>query len=290
MRQKSYKVLILRLAPQDLDLGLGLLYRLGITSLEQKRNKEGLWLIAQIPVETTHRPLMSQLFSYRNLNTGRRIFNRLRCQTVLKGKWAENYKKHLKPFPLVPKTQRQAGLWIDPRGLPQQNRKSDTLYIEPGLAFGTGLHPTTELCAQFLAEALKENPGATLLDLGCGTGILGMVGCRLGSPEVWGVDVDPIAAEVAKKNVKDNGIRKMQITDSLQGIRRKFDGIVSNILLNDLVNLKPVFEKYLRRKGFLILSGLRYQDGDPLLEAYKNFLLLKRRNRKGWTALLLQKN
>jgi hypothetical protein len=56
MKQKSYKVLILRLAPQDLDMGLGLLYRLGITSLEQKRNKEGLWLIAQIPFETSQVP------------------------------------------------------------------------------------------------------------------------------------------------------------------------------------------------------------------------------------------
>jgi ribosomal protein L11 methyltransferase len=289
MKEKSYKVLILRLAPQDLDLGLGILYRHGITSLEQKRNREGLWLIAQLPFETSHRPIMSELFSYRKQNTGQRIFNRLRCQTVLKGRWAQNYKKHLKPFALIPKTSQGPALWIDPRGKPRQKKKPDTLYIEPGLAFGTGIHPTTEMAAEFLAESLKKNPGASLLDMGCGTGILAMVGRKLGADEVWGVDVDPIAVEVAQKNIQENRIRKVTVRDSLRGRRRKFHGIVSNILLDALVSLKPEFVRNLRPNGFLILSGIRYQDCEALLEAYRDFKLVERKNRKGWTALLFQK-
>src|SRR3990172_1967368 len=115
MKDTSYRVLILRLAPQDLEVGLGVLYRFGITSLEQKRNQEGLWLTARLPFDRPHKQIMDSLFRYRTADTGRRIFNRLRCQTIFMGRWAKEFKKHLKPFALIPASSAHPALWVDPR-------------------------------------------------------------------------------------------------------------------------------------------------------------------------------
>jgi len=290
MKNESYRVLIVRLAPQDLDLGIGVLYRLGITYLEQKRNQESLWIIARLPFEAPHKEIMDSLFQFRTVDTGRRIFNRLRCQTVLKGRWAREFQKYLKPFPLISETSSEPALWLDPSGKSPKKTRRETLFIEPGLAFGTGHHPSTRMAAELLGDVLKERKGLNILDMGCGTAILAMVARKRGASQVLAVDLDPIALEVAKKNIRLNQISHIVLKESLRGIRRKFDGIVANILFDTLLRLQGDFKRHLKDGGFLIVSGLLYRDCEALIEAYEGFKLMERKNTKGWSALLFKNN
>ncbi|MFO1520271.1 MAG: 50S ribosomal protein L11 methyltransferase [bacterium] len=289
-KSKRYRVLIFRVAPKDLEIALGILYAHGITTTEQKRNRNGLWLTARIPYEENHRELMKKLLLFKTGDVTRKIFSFMKCQTILEGKWATEFKKHLTPFAILtlenhPET---AVLTVDPRGAPKK-RREDTLYIEPGLAFGTGTHPTTRLTAEFIAERLREMKKAAVADLGCGTGLLAMVAKKLGASQVWGIDNDPIALEVAEKNFKVNGMKNMSLEESLRFTKRKFDLIAANILLKTLIQLKPEITAHLKKDGFLITSGLLYEDCPSLLEAYPEFTLVERRNRKGWSALLLKR-
>ncbi len=287
--KRSYRILILQIHPKDLEVALGVLYQEGLTTVEQKRNKSGTWLSAQIPSQKNPEVILKKLSGSKTADTQRKIFIRLRYQTIIEGNWAHLFKKRLKPFALN-STNGKKVLWIDPRGKLSKKQKKDTLYIEPGLAFGTGSHPTTHMAAQLVCETLETKKNARVLDLGCGTGILAMVAKKRGASKVWAVDLDPIALEVTKKNLSQNKIKNIILAKEIKNI--KYQVIVANILLKTLLQLKTQIISHLTVKGLLILSGLLYKDCPEIIKAYQKagLVLVERRNHKGWSALLLQKN
>ncbi len=312
--KKRVLLLFLEISKKDLDLACGLLYQIGISSLEEKNSRNRILLKAELP-EKKIIPKIKKL-----IKTHPDIFKKMRLGTLTDFTWQTKYQEYLKPF-LFLKTPE---LWIDPRPQPVSfpdligesklknktrspgrapkaplwgrrmtkgkiNSKVNTLQIEAGLAFGTGAHPTTQLAAQLLTESIRKNSIQEIVDLGCGTGLLGLVASKLTGCKVWGIDNDPVALKVAQENFKKN-LCKAYFAESLVPLqKKKLPLIVANILLSTLIELRAPITKHLQKKGLLIVSGLLYRDCEELLKAYKDYTLLKRLNRKGWAALLLQK-
>ena len=162
---------------------------------------------------------------------------------------------------------------------------SDPILIEldPGLAFGTGSHPTTHLCAQWLAANLQ--PGQTVLDYGCGSGILAIIAARLGALEVTGVDIDEQAVQSTDDNAQNNGV---QVTACLpDGLEAgTFDIVVANILSNPLKVLAPMLCGRVAPSGRLILSGVLERQAQEVAAAYAPWIDMSVwRSHEGWVCL-----
>ena len=162
------------------------------------------------------------------------------------------------------------------------------LELDPGLAFGTGSHPTTRLCMEWL-EA-HPAPGKTVLDYGCGSGILAMVAKKTGAGEVVGVDIDPQAIESAADNAQRN---HCEITYFLpdtfaqsQHAGQKFDIVVANILSSPLKLMAPMLSGRVAPGGALILSGVLARQAEEVAAAYAPFIQLGVwAEQDGWVAL-----
>lgn len=146
-----------------------------------------------------------------------------------------------------------ARLWIVPTWHAPPEPDAINLILDPGLAFGTGSHPTTRLCLQWLERTIAG--GETVLDYGCGSGILAIAALRLGAHRAVGIDIDPGAITVARANAERNGVMG-EFLDSHAPLALTADVIVANILANPLKLLAPVLISRCARGGRLALSGI----------------------------------
>jgi ribosomal protein L11 methyltransferase len=158
-------------------------------------------------------------------------------------------------------------LWVLPRDAPA--RSGPTLRLDPGLAFGTGAHPTTRLCLEWLAS--RDLQGQRLLDFGCGSGILALAACVLGAGEVVAVDHDPQALLATRMNAAYNHVTPEQLivqepTQIAAG--GGFDVIVANILANPLLELGSEFVALLRPGAALVLCGILADQADRVVNGY----------------------
>jgi ribosomal protein L11 methyltransferase len=145
-------------------------------------------------------------------------------------------------------------LWVGPPWLEPPPGKQ-VLYIEPKMAFGTGDHPTTRLCLEEIDAFCSAFPKATVLDVGTGTGILGMAACKLGALHALGTDNDFIALAHARENIALNHIDNMRVSDAkLHHIHERFELIVANIFANTLMDLAEALCK--KTQKHLIISGI----------------------------------
>ena len=127
--------------------------------------------------------------------------------------------------------------------------------LEPGLAFGTGSHTTTELCLCWLDAA--DLKGKSLMDFGCGSGILAIAALLLGADSVTAVDHDPQARQASVDNARKNGVSdRMRVCSNDEIPKHKVDIVVANILAKTLIELEPIFAAYMKKHGNLILSGV----------------------------------
>ncbi len=162
--------------------------------------------------------------------------------------------------------------------------------IDPGVAFGTGTHPTTRLCLSWLEQNLR--PGSSVLDYGCGSGILSICASLLGAADVLGVDIDEQAVATARANAQRNGVDAKYTTPEAFALDRSrtFDLVVANILANPIVLLAPVLSLRLRRGGTLLLSGILERQVADVIEAYRQTaarLQLQPWGRdEGWVAIV----
>jgi len=161
-------------------------------------------------------------------------------------------------------------LWIVPSWVDPPDPSAVNLRLDPGMAFGTGAHPSSRLCLQWL-EAHVE-PGIRVLDYGCGSGILAIAAAKLGAQSVTGVDIDPLALRVARENSRRNAVRA-DYTDpeSLRsdGPSARFDVVIANILANPLILLAPVLLGLLADRGSIVLAGVLTRQVDALVRAYR---------------------
>ena len=157
------------------------------------------------------------------------------------------------------------------------------LVLDPGLAFGTGSHPTTALCLEWLAGTLHG--GETVLDYGCGSGILGIAAARLGAQTVLGVDIDDNALIAARDNAAANGV-EIALRHSRDPLPERFDIVIANILTNPLCVLAPLLAGRVARSGQLALSGVLESQAEMVAAAYAPLIALEVGSvRDGWVRL-----
>ena len=176
-----------------------------------------------------------------------------------------------------------ARLWIVPSWHVAPDPSAINLVLDPGLAFGTGSHPTTFLCLDWLTHELTA--GLRVLDYGCGSGILAIAAARLGAAEVVGVDIDDNALIAARDNATANGVN-LSLKHSREPIEAQYDVVMANILTNPLCVLAPLLSSRVAPEGRLILSGVLDAQADEVIAAYASFLpLTVGARREGWVRL-----
>jgi ribosomal protein L11 methyltransferase len=196
---------------------------------------------------------------------GLRPIGELRTRVVQEVDWAEAWKAH---FPVLRVGRR---LVVRPTWLAFEPGSDDVvLDLDPGMAFGTGLHPTTRLCLAELERVADDGRvgEARVLDVGCGSGILAIAAARLGATSVLGVDTDPIAVEATAANAATNGLgdRIAARDGSLPTDGGPFDLVLANLIASVLVALAPLLAAELRAGGTLIASGI-YVDREAEVRA-----------------------
>lgn len=178
-------------------------------------------------------------------------------------------------------------LWIVPSWHVAPDPAAINLVLDPGLAFGTGSHPTTFLCLDWLTGHLPGTGAAppSVLDYGCGSGILAIAAARLGAGMTLGVDIDDNALLAARDNAAANGVA-LELRHSRAPLEERFDIVIANILTNPLRVLAPLLCGRVAAGGHLVLSGVLETQADEVVAAYAPWLALRiGAVREGWVRL-----
>ncbi|KTD05992.1 ribosomal protein L11 methyltransferase [Legionella gratiana] len=177
-------------------------------------------------------------------------------------------------------------LWICPTWSTPPEPDAVNLMLDPGLAFGTGTHPTTALCLTWLEQAHLSNK--SIIDYGCGSGILSLAALKLGANEVYAVDIDPQALQATYNNALTNQLEKHPLSVNLpDALHHPVDLIMANILLAPLLNLKERFHRLLKTEGMLVVSGILEEQAFEIIKAYDSmFTLLYQEKLNGWSLLV----
>lgn len=212
---------------------------------------------------------------------------KLSSQTLDEEDWAENWKKYYEPtrithdLTIVPS-------WTDYE--PTAGEK--VIRLDPGMAFGTGTHPTTKMSLFALSQVLRG--GETVLDVGTGSGVLSIASSLLGAKEIYAYDLDEVAVRVAQENIDLNSNTDnihVSANDLLNGITQEADVIVANILADILVNLVEDAYRLVKDEGYLIMSGIIADKLDMVVAATQEagFFLETHLIQGEWNALVFKK-
>lgn len=184
-------------------------------------------------------------------------------------------------------------LWICPSWCEAPAADAVNLMLDPGLAFGTGTHPTTALCLEWLDGA--DIKGQTLIDYGCGSGILGIAALLLGAKHIHGVDNDPQALIASRDNCLKNNIGEDRFHTWLpedfddavkQDALEQCEGILANILAEPLMALAPKLAGLVKEGGWIVLSGILEEQADYVIKAYQPWFCMEpARIKDGWVRL-----
>ena len=207
------------------------------------------------------------------------------CFSIYKLKdrnWEREWLKNFKPKKYGER------LWVCPTNL-NGSHKDIVVKIDPGLAFGTGTHPTTDLCLTWLD---KENlEGKKLVDFGCGSGILAIAALKLGAKEAFGIDHDQQAILASKSNAEKNNVTS-NLKLSLYAPKKKYsaDILIANIVTNTLLKEKDNFLKLTKKNSEIIFSGILKNQIEIIREAFeKDLIFLTQQEKEGWILMHMRK-
>jgi ribosomal protein L11 methyltransferase len=168
----------------------------------------------------------------------------------------------------------ESGFWIVPTWASVPHAASKVIRLDPGMAFGTGTHPTTRMCLRWIARSAsrRDSPWARVLDYGCGSGVLAIAAGLFGADAVEAVDIDRGAVEATRVNAEANGVRVR--ADPPESVSGRYSLIVANILSAPLKLLAPLLATHLAEGAELVLSGILERQADELRDAYAPWLAL----------------
>lgn len=203
----------------------------------------------------------------------------IRCERVADRVWEREWLKDFRPMRFGRR------LWVCPGGQSPADAAAIVLELDPGLAFGTGTHATTALCLEWLDAHVAA--GATVLDYGCGSGILALAALALGAARATAFDIDPQALIATRDNAGRNALAdRLTIAEQDGAIAGPFDLVVANILAEPLRLLAPDLARHCRPGGAVLLAGLLDPQAAEVAEAYGPwFDIGTAARRDGWTAL-----
>lgn len=216
------------------------------------------------------------------------IENEIKISDCKTEDWVNNWKQYFHPMPIGNK------LLIRPTWEDEYDAGSrKVLHIEPGLAFGTGSHPTTKLCLETLEKYIKED--STVLDIGCGSGILSIASLLLGAKSAFGVDIDKLAVKTALANAKENGFEPPvfnavngNLSDKVEG---KFSVVVANIVADIIMEFNTQVGQFLEDGGVYITGGIIDARKDEVLYSFaqNGFTVIEQFEEKGWNVFVCKK-
>ena len=241
-------------------------------------------LTALVDVQTDPARLLAQAAA----RTGAAAPTHFELREVPEQDWVRATQAQFEPIPIgtrlliTPSWHLQAG---DAGGDNQASGDAverQTIVLDPGLAFGTGSHPTTRMCLEWLDTHLRT--GDTRIDYGCGSGILAIAAARLGASRVVAIDIDPQAVESTRDNAARNAV-DVDAREPAGPPLEAADVVVANILANPLRVLAPLLGSLVRPSGHLVLAGLLDRQADEIAACYPRFDLRPWRTTDGWTCL-----
>lgn len=188
------------------------------------------------------------------------------CEKVAEQNWVQLTQSQFDPIRITER------LWIVPSWHDAPDEHAINIVLDPGMAFGTGSHPTTRLCLEWLCDTVT--PGATVLDYGCGSGILGIAAAKLDASDVLGIDIDDKALDAARDNAERNLVT-MRLMHSRAPLDGQFNIVVANILTNPLRVLAPLLAARVAEGGHIALSGVLAEQADDVIAAYAPHIALE---------------
>ncbi|WP_261546351.1 50S ribosomal protein L11 methyltransferase [Burkholderia multivorans] len=191
--------------------------------------------------------------------------------------WVRLTQSQFEPIPIGER------IWVVPSWHDAPDPDALVLELDPGLAFGTGSHPTTRLCMEWLEQSVQ--PGQSVLDYGCGSGILAILAKKCGANPVVGIDIDPQAVESARQNSERN---RAEVTYGLPDARPagEFDIVVANILSNPLKLMASMLASKVKPGGRIALSGVLARQADEVAAVYARYVDISVwREHEGWVCL-----
>ena len=193
--------------------------------------------------------------------------------------WERAWMEHYKPMKFGQR------LWVYPSGQEQEEANTVSLVLDPGLAFGTGTHPTTALCLEWLAN--NDVTGKTVIDFGCGSGILAVAAVVLGAKEAYAVDIDPQALTATIDNAQKNKVESKIKTFLVEDFKPfAADLVLANILAKPLMELSGNITALVKTEGQLVLSGILKEQAAQVSEFYeKSFSLQTPAIQEDWCRL-----
>lgn len=177
-------------------------------------------------------------------------------------------------------------LWVCSPDTEVTEPESVVIRMQPGLAFGTGTHPTTALCLEWLDT--QNLVGKSVTDYGCGSGILAIASALLGSDSVTAVDIDPCAIETTLENAENNSVSDALQCCSVEAMNdTQTDIVIANILSNPLIELRATLTDLVADQGYLVLSGILQHQADSIIDAYQSdFRFGETSEKDGWVRLV----
>jgi ribosomal protein L11 methyltransferase len=183
-------------------------------------------------------------------------------ETIAEQDWVRATQAQFDPIKITEK------LWIVPTWHTAPSADAINIVLDPGLAFGTGSHPTTSLCLEWLTQQILQNQ--SVLDYGCGSGILSIAAKKLGAQQVLGVDIDAQAIIASHYNAEQNQV-SIDFVDANTFNHQVFDVVIANILSSALMVLAPALAKYCKVGGKLALSGILAEQQHALIDRYSEW-------------------
>jgi ribosomal protein L11 methyltransferase len=199
--------------------------------------------------------------------------------------WSTAWRAHHKTMKVGPRS------FVYPPWEPKPSGVS--VAIDPGMAFGTGSHPTTALCLERTDELLSERPGSSLLDIGTGSGVIAILAAKLGASRVAGTENDTVALDAARRGALLNDVSGIEwlLAEDPREAPGEYGIVIANILLNTLEELAPRIASKVARGGRLVLSGLLSAQGDAAQAAYvaQGLAPVARKELNGWLRVELER-